>query len=196
MTPIAKSPLIQQARTTLREVLNDDPISIIEQYFLYSDATEVLTLGSDGKPVDSETNRIIIDSIKLAFSSGDCDRAIIRLIFQKAILNGYTQTLNLAINELHRAGKPINLNNTNFSGLDISNLDFSHVSIRQCNFTGTKMHDVRFVAADITGSFGMSQSLMSKLWIDSATVILDTEFDSEALQFVLLHSPGKPVRII
>jgi len=176
MTPVAKTPIIQQARSTLREVLSDDPISIVEQYFLYSDATEPLTLGSDGMPVDSETNRSIIESMQLALTSPDCDRAVIRLIFQHAVERGYTQKLSAIIAGLINDGKIACLDNTDLSGLDLSHMKLQGVRARNVDFSGSNLSKLILFGADLSGSYGFTEGKMRLMALNSHTVITNTVF--------------------
>ncbi|MET3106827.1 hypothetical protein AAKU67_002642 [Oxalobacteraceae bacterium GrIS 2.11] len=188
-------------KNTLSTILPMELINIVDSYFAFSDATAPLVLGSDGKPVDSELNRTTIESIKLAFSSPQCDRDIIRLIFSNAAENGYIATLNDLINGLRLTATPVILDNVNFSGLNLSGVNLNSASIRGANFTGCCLNDASFIASDLASTEGLTQA--TDITVNSLTVLTDTGLYSDSTKLALyietnpcmiaLSGPGRKI---
>lgn len=160
-------------KSALDTFLSNDLINIIDSYFAFSNAVEVLILGSDGKPVDSESNRTTTDAIRLALTSPQCDRDIIRLIFENAADHGYTDFLNILLNDLRFNQKKIILDNVDFSGLNLTNLNFDSASMQNANFTGASLDSASFVASDLTGARGLIVAT-GHITVNCQTVLADT----------------------
>jgi len=157
-------------KSTLSELLPLKVISIIDNYLASSHPAQALIMGPDGKPADSEANRPVIASIKLALTSSECDRGIIRAIFKNAIDNGYTVFLNDLMDELRQNNQPINLDNVDFSGLDLSNLNFDAASLKNANFTGCNLSEATFFGSDLTSVRGL-HAATGQIGINADTVL-------------------------
>jgi len=185
MLPIT-NPSQLAMKTTLIEYLPTDVINIVDSYFAFSDALEVLTLGSDGQPVDSESNRITSDAMKLALTSPQCDRDILRLIFKNAVDHGYGAFLNKLMADLRLDNQRIILDRVNFSGMDLSKLSFDSVSMRQTNFTAANLHETSLIAADLTQAHGLTEAT-GQVTVNCMTVFTNAGF---------YHSPESLRKII
>lgn len=163
-------------KNVLSEFLPSDVISIVDGYHAHADAIDVLVLGTDGQPLDSESNRTTIAAIKLALTTASCDREIIRLIFQHAADNGYTGFLNRVLNELRAQKTPIILDNVNFSGINLSTLRLDEVSLKNANFAQANLDAVSFIAADLTGMRGMA-SATGRIRMNYQTRLHNTELE-------------------
>ena len=155
---IMQDPLRLEMRSSLGEFLVADLIDIVDSYFAFSGATEVLTLGTDGQPADSETNREMIGAMKRALTDARCDRTIIRTIFNNAVDNGYTAFLNTVMHELRDEQQTIVLDHVDFSNLNLSGLNFDSASLQQANFTNATLHSASFLDADLSGAQGLSSA--------------------------------------
>jgi uncharacterized protein YjbI with pentapeptide repeats len=153
--------------------------SIVDSYLTHADATKVLILGSDGKPLDSETNRSIIEAIKQALVLPSYDREFIRLIFQNAANNGYTSFLSGVMDDLRGQGKQIVLDKVDFSGIKLKELNFDRTSIMNANFTGALLDGASFIKADLTGSKGLSD-ISGVIRVNYLTNLTDTGFSFDS----------------
>ena len=172
-------------QNAMQAFLPNDLINLVDGYFAHSNATEVLVLGTDGKPLDSELNRITIDAIKVALTTKTCDRDIIRLIFTNAVDKGYTPFLNRVMSEVRALGKKILLDDVDFSGINLSKLEFDGASMTNANFTGADLNDASFFSADLSGSSGLS-SATGNIAVNQLTVLTGTGIYSESRKSYLV----------
>jgi len=177
MSPITTStPRSHAMKSSLSEFLPKDLIHIVDDYFAYSDATEVLTFDVDGKMVDSELNRQILEAAKYALTTGTCDREIIRLIFKNAIDHGYTGFLNMSLMLLRYQHYPLIFDGVNFSDLNLSKIKFDGASIKKANFDNANLMDASFAASDLSGSYGFSTA-RGMMIVNGQTGLADTAFN-------------------
>jgi hypothetical protein len=186
---IPQTPIQFELRNALQDVLPTDLIHLVDGYLTHSGATEVLELGSDGKPVDSEFNRQTIDAMKLALSKKTSDRGMIRLIFQNANSHGYTSHLNAVMNEMRAQKLEIILDHVDFSGLDLSFLVFDTASMKQANFSESNLHATNFFGSDLTDAKGL-QSTSGIFVFNNRTIVTDTPMQAVSARMFTMREDG------
>ena len=181
---ISRTPVQVEMRNAMQAFLPTDLINLVDGYLTHTDATQALVLGTDGKPLDSELNRTTCDAIQLALTSPDCDRDVIRLIFQHAADHGYNYYLDGVMKELRDQKKAIILDNVDFSGIYLGLLNFEGASLVNVNFAGASLDSVGFIGADLTGVRGLA-SATGIFRMDHTTVLHNTELAAFAKNLAL-----------
>jgi len=193
MTPITHSDRrTLEVNTALSAALPQSLIDLVDSFLAHAEAQQMLILGPDGKPVDSETNRTTIAEIKSALTDSKCDRGIIRQIFKHAVERGYTAFLNQLVNELRTEGTPIILDKVDFSDLNLSKFNFNKVSLINASFNAAEVEGTTFLGADLSYVQDLT-STFGCLWLNAETTLTGVD---EHFREILEMCGESPVGIL
>lgn len=179
---VRKIELHQTLQHTLPQVL----LSLVGDYSLdMSPAIVAMPLETDkqGKPIDSDVNRIIVKQIAVALTLSDFDPSAKERIFLHACDKEYHAVINTIMDSIRMRGEKIYLDHIYFNGYDLMEFNFSGVSAVNCRFkfcsflnlekadlTKAKISYSSMIGAQLSGAILDGTKLMH-------TFIHDTNFD-------------------
>ena len=121
----------------------------------YSIALEEYDLSADYVISNSARNRKINEMISLAITSPDCDTKIkskIISVLKSIDISPRGSELLKVIRRIQSLGLQINMDNVDFSGLNLYDLDLSNMTARGASFIHTFLVSCNLTGADLTGA--------------------------------------------
>jgi len=143
-------------QATLKEALEPQlPPTLVDIINDYADIDYTEALGNFehnkyGYIAPSPHNNAIAKAMKLALTSAECDPKIKRYLFNDG--RKCRNVLFDVLTEIHKEGLRINLDNTDLSGCNFSDLDLSNMTAKSSSFVKCNLQRSILKGADLTGS--------------------------------------------
>jgi len=156
ITPVRPVQTDTLLHTTLEEALQPHLpttlVNLVNGYAAtdYSEALLSIEYNKYGRYIDNARNAGILKAMQLALTSADCDPKIKRELF--AARTNSRGLLDDVIESIHKEGLRINLDNTDFSGLDLGDLNLGNMTAKGASFVRTRLSRSVFRGANLTGA--------------------------------------------